>query len=124
MHILFLCPHGAAKSVVAVTLARRHAEENGLSATATNAGTDPDPAPSPVAIAALNELGLEYTETPRRVTEHDITEADVVVSLGCHLADLPGTPAHWIDWADAPNASNDVEGLVKFITQRLPDLYK
>ena len=41
--VLFMCPHGAAKSVLASAYFRRLAKERGLNVEVDSAGTEPDP---------------------------------------------------------------------------------
>ena len=122
MHVLFMCPHGAAKSVIATAMLRARASRHGLDLTAANAGTDPDDELNPIALTALRARGLDYEEAPRLVTTDDIENASVVVSFGCPVHRLPVTPRLYVDWSDAPDASADVDGLISFIDERLADL--
>lgn len=122
MHVLFMCPHGAAKSVIATAMLRDRASREGLDLTAANAGTDPDDELNPIALKALRERGLDYDEAPRFVTTDDIEGADVVVSFGCPPVELPASPQRYVDWSDAPNASDDVDGLISYIEERLAGL--
>ena len=45
--VVFVCLHGAAKSLIAATLFQRLADERGLAVRSTFAGTEPDPAIQP-----------------------------------------------------------------------------
>ena len=45
--VVFMCPHGAAKSVLASAYFERLAKERGLNVRVESAGTDPDPTASP-----------------------------------------------------------------------------
>jgi hypothetical protein len=56
------------------------------------------------------------------VTEKDIEDADVVVSFGCTLSELPTKPKRLIDWSTALNASDDVDALCRYIEARLAGL--
>ena len=88
--VLFLCPHGAAKSVLASTYFRRLAKERGLNVIVDSAGTDPDPSVSPPLGVHLAQQGYPVsTEKPRLVTADDLARADVIVSLGCDLTRSP-----------------------------------
>jgi protein-tyrosine-phosphatase len=120
MHVLFLCPHGAAKSVLAAAiLCDRAAARCDLGVTASSAGTDPDAFVNPIAVEALLARGLSYDGVPRLVEPTDIERADVVVSFGCHIADLPAQPSRFVDWADLPDVSDDVEGFCRAVTDRV-----
>jgi hypothetical protein len=51
--VVFVCLHGAAKSVIAAELFNRRSSEAGLPARAVALGLEPDPAISPAAAAGL-----------------------------------------------------------------------
>jgi arsenate reductase (thioredoxin) len=109
--ILFLCPHSAAKSVIAAAYCERLAAERGLTLCATSAGTDPDPGVSPGVAAALLAEGIDVRAYhPRRVTVGELASASRVVSLGCDLGDLapPGLVVE--RWDDVPSPSTDLTG--------------
>lgn len=99
--ILFLCPHNAAKSVIAAAYCERLAAERGLTLCATSAGTDPDPGVSPGIAGALLAEGIDVrAHRPRRVTAEELARASRVVSLGCDLGEMapPGLVVeHWDD---------------------------
>src|SRR5215218_3779881 len=109
--VLFLCPHNAAKSVIAAAYCERLAAERGVPLRATSAGTDPDPGVSPGAAAALLAEGIDvWAHRPRRVTAEELVRASRVVSLGCNLGDL-APPGLVIErWEDVPSPSADLTG--------------
>ena len=87
--VLFLCPHGAAKSVLASAYFQQIAKERGLNVRVESAGTDPDPAVAPAVATHLARKGYAVpVSRPRRVTDADLTTADVVISIGCDLTIL------------------------------------
>ena len=95
--ILFLCPHNAAKSVLAAAYFDQLARDRGLDYRAASAGTSPDAAPSPAVVALLRDEGIDVAgHRPRRLTTEDLTSAQRVISLGCDLADLDGGSGGWI----------------------------
>ncbi len=49
--VLFLCPHNAAKSVLAAADCDRLVRERGLPYRADSAGTEPDDGPAPAVVA-------------------------------------------------------------------------
>ena len=107
--ILFLCPHNAAKSVIAAAYFDRLARERGLDYRAASAGTSPDAAPSPAVVAMLREEGIDVAGyRPRRVTTEDLTSAHRVISLGCDPDDLDGGDVRVDRWDDVPPASQDL----------------
>jgi arsenate reductase len=121
--ILFLCPHNAAKSVLAAAYFDQLARERGLDYRAASAGTSPDAAPSPAVVAMLRDEGIDVSvHRPRLVTSEDLTNAHRVISLGCDLDDLDGSNA-WVDrWDDVPPASQDLSASRAAITRRLNEL--
>jgi arsenate reductase (thioredoxin) len=107
--ILFLCPHNAAKSVLAAAYFEQLARERGLDYRAASAGTSPDAAPSPAVVAMLRDEGIDVTGyRPRRLTTADLTNAHRVISLGCDLDDLDGGSVRVDRWDDVPPASQDL----------------
>ena len=107
--ILFLCPHNAAKSVLAAAYFEQLARERGLDYRAASAGTSPDTVPSPAVVAILREEGIDVAgHRPRRVTAEELTSAHRVISLGCDPDDLDGTNARVDRWDDVPPPSQDL----------------
>ena len=89
--VLFVCLHGAAKSVVAAAHFRRLAAARGLAVSAVAAGTEPDAELAPGAVKGLAADGLAATPTrPRPVTLYDLDAATRVVSFGCDIAPARG----------------------------------
>ena len=104
--ILFMCPHGAAKSVLASAYFERAARERGLNVRVLSAGTDPDEQVAPAVAAHLSKNGYPVpTARPRRATREDFAIADVVISIGCDLKDLPAEHGALADWSDVPDLS-------------------
>jgi protein-tyrosine-phosphatase len=121
--ILFLCPHNAAKSVLAAAYFEQLARERGLDYRATSAGTSPDAAPSPAVVAMLREEGIDVAgHRPRRLTTADLTNAHRVISLGCNLDDLDGGSARVDRWDDVPPASQDLGASRAAIKRHLGEL--
>ena len=107
--VLFVCLHGAAKSVLAAADFRRLAARRGLDITAEAAGTEPDAAVAPGVVAALGADGLDVTGTrPRRVTAADTTGADRVVTFGCDLGDAMPAAVPVEHWLDVPAVGEDL----------------
>lgn len=110
-HILFVCPHSAAKSVMAAAYFRELSSQHGLTWTTDAAGTDPDAAVAPHVAALLQRECLEVSGyAPRRVTAAELARADRVVSLGCTNDEL-GAPAGRVEhWDDVPPPSQHLDG--------------
>ena len=102
--ILFVCLHGAAKSVVGAAHFRRLAAERGLAIDAVAAGTEPDPELAPGALKGLAADGLTATPSrPRPVTLFDLESASRVVSFGCDVVPARGQR---VDQWDVPAVSD------------------
>lgn len=80
--IVFVCEHGAAKSVIAAAEFNRRAEENGLPHRAVSRGTNPDPVFAPGVVADLNKDGLSVPAgKPRLLADADVKNAARVITL-------------------------------------------
>ncbi len=99
--VLFVCLHGAAKSVVGAAHFRRLAAARGLDAEAVAAGTEPDAELTPAAARGLAGDGLTPRPgRPRPVTLYDLGAATRVVSFGCDVKPGAGQPVE--RWDDVP----------------------
>ena len=122
--ILFMCPHGAAKSVMAMTYFQKLADEKGLEVTADAAGPFPDEVTNPKTVALMTEEGFDLSKhTPRKVTAEDINQADMAFSLGCELGDLPNMDNVAItQWDDVPLPSQGIDASWEKIKSKVEDL--
>ena len=118
--VLFMCPHGAAKSVLASAYFQRLAKERGLNVRVESAGTQPDGEVAPAVAGHLTKGGYAVPiAKPRRVTSEDLAMADVVISIGCDLKGLPLAPTKLRTWDDVPSPSEDFAGADEAIRQRV-----
>jgi protein-tyrosine-phosphatase len=121
-NILFLCPHSAAKSVLAAAYCQQVAKERGLNLKVDFAGTHPDEMIAPAVTEFLESQGVEVPHLPRRVTRDDITNASNIVSLGCELADLP-LPGETVErWDDVPPVSQGLQTSWQHIREKVDGL--
>jgi len=105
--VLFVCLHGAAKSVIGAAHFRRLAAARGLAIDAAAAGTEPDPSLAPGAVKGLAGDGLSAAPArPRPVTLYDLDSATRVVSFGCDVAPARGQR---IEQWDVPAVSEGYE---------------
>ena len=120
--VLFVCLHGAAKSLIAARHVERLARERGISMRAEFAGMEPDPELTPAAVAGLQAEGIVVRgQRPRRVTADDMRSASSVVSFGCDLGGVaPGVPVE--RWDDVPAVSENYRAARDVIVARLPAL--
>jgi protein-tyrosine-phosphatase len=105
--VLFVCLHGAAKSVIGAAHFRHLAAIRGLAIDAAAAGIEPDPELASGAVRGLTEDGLAAAPVrPRPVTLYDLATAARVVSFGCDVAPTRGQR---VDRWDVPAVSEGYE---------------
>lgn len=125
--VLVLCPHNAAKGLLAAAELERVARERGLAVRVASAGTEPEAGPAPAVVAALAAEGIDVSgHRPRLVTTEDLAGADRVNSMGCAAADLPAVPTRIDYWDEVPPVSQDlaaaraaIRGRVEALTAEL-----
>jgi len=127
--ILFVCEHGAAKSVIAAAYFEKLAKERGLKYRAIFRGTNPDPALAPVAVKGLNEDGIDTSgRKPELVAKKDMDQASGIVTLGCALPGGEVAPDKVTAWNDIPSPSQNYQAardeIVKKVRGLVDDLAK
>jgi arsenate reductase len=107
--IVFLCPHGAAKSVIAAAYCQQLADRQNVPLRATAAGTEPDAEVSPAVVELLRMEGIDIADQrPRRVTPEELVAASRIISLGCDLGDLQTADTVVEHWDDVPPPSQNL----------------
>jgi arsenate reductase (thioredoxin) len=121
--VLFVCEHGAAKSVVAAALWQRLANEAGIALEGVARGTEPEPMVASPARDGLLSEGIDVGEQrPRAVNRDDVTEAWRVVSFG---PEVPGSESPEVvveRWDDVPAVSRDYHAARAVILEHLRSL--
>jgi arsenate reductase len=117
--VLFVCLHGAAKSVIAAAHFQRLAAQRGMPVETMSAGTEPDPEIAPRVVRELLAEGIDVRDLrPRRVTPDDVASASRIVTFGCDLTALG--PAVAVDrWDDVPPVSDGYEAAREAIDDRV-----
>jgi hypothetical protein len=104
--VLFVCLHGAAKSVIAAEYLGRLARAAGNDVDAAAAGLEPDDAIPEHVVRSLADDGFDVSgRTPQPLTEAELGSADVVISLGCSL-DMGSPTPRLVSWDDIPAVSD------------------
>jgi len=102
--VVFVCEHGAAKSVIATAYFNKIAAERGLRARATYRGVNPQADLSVSALKGLKDDGLTVVEQkPALISQGDVDAATVIFAIGCTLpanATASGKAANWEDVPD------------------------
>ncbi len=121
--VLFLCPHNAAKSVMATAYFNKRVGDLGAGARAFSAGTEPDEEVSPHVVTLLDGEGYgNLTYRPRKVSQVDVENADQIVSIGCVVSALPPTAQNIVQWDDISPPSRDLNGAWRQIKKRVDEL--
>ncbi len=107
--VVFVCEHGAAKSVIAAAHFNRLASQSNLPYRAVARGTKPDDAVAPAVRTGLAADGLDVsTSKPKAVSDEDIARAGRVVSLATDLRETrPSVKPKLLEWDDIPSVSQD-----------------
>src|SRR5215213_1728539 len=106
--ILFLCPHNAAKSVIAIAYFKQFAQQRGLAVDADSAGTEPDAVVAPVVVEMMKREGMDVSVyQPRHVTAEDLNSAQRIISMGCIPEELGVTAERIEQWNDIPLVSQN-----------------
>jgi protein-tyrosine-phosphatase len=118
--LLFLCPHSAAKSVIAAVYAERLAGYYEIDLEIDFAGTDPDQQTSPAVVSRLLMEGFDVSQfVPRHVTAEDIEGADWVISMGCNIEPSVKPETSVLHWDDVPPPSEDLDETCRIIEDNL-----
>lgn len=125
MNVLFLCPHGAAKSVFAKVYFADMTRGAGLDVTVSNAGTEPDPVVNRKVEAYLRDEGFDVSGfVPPLLTDGMLDTADLVVSIGCITAEQLPPDTQYRDWSDIPMLSADFQASRNAIYTKVEQLVK
>jgi arsenate reductase (thioredoxin) len=90
--IIFVCEHGAAKSILSAAIFNKLARERGLNIRAIARGTNPDPEISPKVAAGLRADSLVSSEpAPEKISKADLAGARRVITFCALPDDFPGS---------------------------------
>jgi len=118
--VVFVCQHGAAKSVLAAALLERLAAANGTPLRTLARGTEPDPRIATAVVAHLLAKGVDVGAwQPGLVTRDDLARAWRVVSFGPDLSNLLPRGILVDHWGDVPAVADNVEDAASAIAERL-----
>jgi protein-tyrosine-phosphatase len=105
---VFVCEHGAAKSVVAMAYFNKLAAERGLDMHAVARGADPQDRPSTSATAGLRGDGLPPSlDPPRPLTASEVRGSTHVVAFDCNQGAMKALKGMDICWDDVPATADD-----------------
>lgn len=122
LSVVFVCEHGAAKSVVAAAWFRRMAAEAGLDLRAVARGTAPAAELSALAVAGLLRDGVRPEETvPQPLRDEDLEAAWRVVGFAPEVT-TDAAPSAEIDLWTVPAVSEGYEVARDAIVRRITTL--
>jgi arsenate reductase (thioredoxin) len=79
--VLFVCVHNAGRSQMAAALLESKARGR---VRVFSAGSEPADQLNPAVVEAMDELDIDIaTETPKKLEDGMVREADVVITMGC-----------------------------------------
>jgi protein-tyrosine-phosphatase len=126
--VVFVCEHGAAKSVIATTYFNTIAAERGLRARAVYRGVNPQADLSVGALKGLRDDGLTVpNQKPSPITQADVDTATVMFAIGCTLPSNAARSGKADTWDDVPEdkgygATRDA--IKKHVERLIDDLLK
>lgn len=121
--ILFVCEHGAAKSVIAAAYFDKLAKERGLKHRAVFRGTSPDPALAPAAVKGLKDDGLDTKGwKPSLLTKQEMKDASAIVTLGCAVPEKDAVAEKVSEWNETPSVSQNYAGARDYILKKVQGL--
>lgn len=116
---IFVCEHGAAKSVIAAAYFNKLASEKNLAVRAIARGTNPDAELSPNTIAGLQADDLTPTESvPQKISPADVESAERIVTF-CELPEEFQGRVGIERWDGVPPVSADYEQARDVIVERI-----
>ncbi len=108
--ILFVCEHGAAKSIIAAAYFNKLAHEKGLNVQALARGTLPDDELSQGTLQGLMADGLTSTEvSPQKLQPAEIESAQRVIIFGDLLDPQDHYGIEIENWNEVPPVSRDYQ---------------
>ena len=126
--VVFVCEHGAAKSVIAATYFNKLAAERGLKARAAYRGVDPQADLSVSALKGLREDGLTVPDgKPSMINDADVEAATVIFAIGCTLpakAAASGKAKSWDDVPDGQGYAATRDAIRRHVEELIDDLIK
>ena len=126
--VVFVCEHGAAKSVIATAYFNKLAAERNLPYRATFRGTSPQEALSVRAVQGLTADGVPIPAgAPTAIGDADIKSATHIFAIGCSLPSAAVSSGKAKDWSDVPDDKGyeaQRDAIVRHVKDLLDDLQR
>jgi arsenate reductase (thioredoxin) len=125
--VLFVCEHGAARSVIASAYFNKLAKEKNLNYQAVFRGTSPDSTLSAATTMGLTRDGFNTTAwKPLLVTQADLNAASQIITFDCILPSESSKPV--AKWDGVPSINKDYDvarnEILKHVQLLIQDLEK
>jgi arsenate reductase len=119
--VLFVCVHNAGRSQMAAGFMRELAGDR---VEVLSAGSAPKDSINPVAVAAMQEVGIDISnQQPKILTTEAVFESDAVITMGCGDA-CPIFPGkRYEDWVLADPAGQDLD-FVRMVRDEIKERVK
>jgi protein-tyrosine-phosphatase len=102
--VLFVCEHGAAKSLIAALYFNKLAAERDLPVRAAFRGVTPQDDLSARAVKGLRADGFAIPdEKPSAIAPDDVIGATHIFAIGCTLAGAAASSGKAVSWDDVPD---------------------
>ncbi|HEX7136360.1 MAG TPA: hypothetical protein VF219_00865 [Vicinamibacterales bacterium] len=102
--VVFVCEHGAAKSVIATAYFNELAAERDLPYRAAFRGTSPQDELSVRAVTGLKADGVTTPSgKPSSISDGDVAAATHIFAIGCTLPDKAQQSGKASEWSDVPD---------------------
>jgi chromate transporter len=124
--VVFVCEHGSAKSLVAVSFFERMAKERGMAVRAVSRGTSPDGSVPAAVVQALGEDGFDVAAfKPQPLSDADVMAAARVVAIGVDIGEAKALAGTRLErWDDIPPFFESYPMARKVMVSRLRSLLK
>lgn len=120
--IVFVCEHGAAKSILAAAYFNKLVREKGLNLKAVARGTNPDQSLALQTVKGLHADGLTPTESvPRKLSVAEVESAQRIITF-CELPAEYEEKAPIELWEDMPPVSENYDKARNAILERIIQL--
>jgi arsenate reductase (thioredoxin) len=121
--VIFVCEHGAAKSILSAALFNKLAGERGLNLRAVARGTNPDPEISPKVAAGLRADGVAVSESaPKKISRADLAGARRVITFCALPDDYPTRTIKVENWDEVLPAIEDYGKARDKLAERIKSL--
>lgn len=120
--VVFICPHGAARSPIAAAYFNKLTKEKNLNYHAVFRGTEPDATLSSRTIEGLTAEGIDISGwKPELVSAEDIKAAYKIVTFDCKVS-ADNSNALQEQWNGTPSPSKEYENYTALVKQKVKQL--